>query len=111
MPTRKRSHKSKVRIPIGPTDILGPAKYHSYDFAAYRRSRLDAWLKRRPQDYQKLVQILNAVAIRFKNTQPRLARNLRSDMAYLKKKYRPPERTAKRPTKRRTKKPSRKRVS
>ncbi len=77
-----------LAIPLGPTNILGPAKYHSYDPTLARRKRLDAWLKRRPGDYAKMQQILNAVAIRFKNRHPHLTKNLRADAAYLRRKYR-----------------------
>jgi hypothetical protein len=82
MPTRK----SKVIIPIAPMDILGPVGYHSYDPVEKRRKCLRAAMKKWP--YIKIIQRMNATAIRLKNTQPHLSKNLKSDMKYMKEKYR-----------------------
>jgi hypothetical protein len=76
-----------VIIPLSPVDILGPVGYHSYDPIKKRRAALDRAMRR--FQYKDIISRLNAVAIRLKNTQPRLASNLRKDMLWLKKKYRP----------------------
>lgn len=76
-----------VIIPVSPIAILGPAGYYSGDPVKKRRKILVDLVEQ--YSYKDVISRLNATATRLKNTQPRLSQNLKSDMLYLKKIFRP----------------------
>jgi hypothetical protein len=76
-----------VIIPVSPIGILSLYNYYSGDPQAKRRRTLNKMIKK--HRYKDIISRLSATATRLKNTQPRLSRNLRNDMLYLKRKYRP----------------------
>lgn len=76
----------KVIIPLSPISILSRVDYYSGDSEYKRHRSLNIAMKH--YEYKDIISRLNATAIRLKNTQPQLSKNLREDMAYLKRKYR-----------------------
>lgn len=78
---------SKIIIPLSPVSILAKYDYYSLNSVEKRRKSLREAIKHYP--YKSIISRLNAVAIRFKNRNPKITKNIRSDMLYLKKKYRP----------------------
>lgn len=77
----------KVIIPVSPVSILSNYGYYSLDNERKRRKALREAIKK--HSYKSIISRLNAVAIRFKNRKPQITKNIRSDMLYMKKKYRP----------------------
>lgn len=86
MKRSKRNFKKKLIIPISPIAILSLYNYYSLDPVIKRRKALRKAIKN--YSYKSIISRLNAVAIRFKNRKPEITRNIRSDMKYMKKKYR-----------------------
>jgi len=76
-----------VVIPVSPIAILGPIGYYSRDPVRKRRAALNKGIQQ-GYAYKDIISRLNAVAIRFKNRFPEITKNIRSDMAYMKRKYR-----------------------
>jgi len=75
-----------VKIPVSPIAILEPAGYYSGDSAVKRHRALASAMK--IAEYKDIIFRLNAVAIRLKNTQPKLVKNIRSDVKWMQKTYR-----------------------
>jgi hypothetical protein len=84
---------SKVIIPVSPIGILEIYGYYSLDPVRKRRRALNNAIKHHA--YKDIISRLNAVAIRFKNRKPEITKNIREDMAYMKKKYRPEKKKSK----------------
>lgn len=83
----------KVIIPVSPIGILSAYGYKSTLGQRRRRSILTRIMEERVEpngrdSYAAIISRLNATAIRFKNRRPDITRNIRDDMAYLKRKYR-----------------------
>ena len=76
----------KVIIPVSPISILGAVGYYSRDPPTKRRRALNKAMKE-GYIYKDIMLRLNAVAIRFKNRFPEITKNIRSDMEYMKQKY------------------------
>lgn len=76
-----------VIIPVSEVSILERVDYHVWNSMAKRHKALDCAMKR--FKYADIIWRLNALAIRFKNRFPDYTKRYRSDMMYLRKKYRP----------------------
>jgi hypothetical protein len=85
--SKKPNKTKKVIIPLSPVGILEPCGYYSLDPVKKRRRALTLAIKK--YAYKDIISRLNATAIRFKNRRPDITKNIRADMLYLKKKYRP----------------------
>lgn len=85
--TKSDKKTKKIVIPVSPIGILEKYHYYFLDTRIKRRKSLDRMIKF--NKYKDIISRLNAVAIRFKNKKPKISKNIRSDMKYLKIKYRP----------------------
>lgn len=77
--------KKKIIIPVSPIGILSNNEYYSKDPQYKRRKALNYIYNN--YKYKDIISRLNAVAIRFKNRDPKITENIRKDMAYLKEKH------------------------
>lgn len=84
---KKNKKTNKIIIPLSPIGILEKFNYYSKDPKQKRIKCLNKMIKK--HKYKDIISRLNATAIRFKNKIPVITKNIKHDMLYLKKKYRP----------------------